>query len=70
MSTESDRQDKFQTNRKRMRAIADMLDILARFESDDDRMTLIVAVVSTANEKGERFIDERMREFYGKEGRR
>jgi hypothetical protein len=63
-------EDKFQTNRKRMRAIADMLDILARFEDEDDRMALIVAVVSTANEKGERFIDERMREFYGKEGRR
>lgn len=70
MSTESDRQDKFQTNRKRMRAVADMLDILARFDTDDDRMALIVAVVSTANEKGEKLIDERMREFYGKEGRR
>lgn len=70
MSTESDRQDKFQANRKRMRAVADMLDILARFDTDDDRMALIVAVVSTANERGEKFIDERMREFYGKEGRR
>lgn len=68
MTTESDA--KFQSNRKRMRAVADMLDILARFEGESDRMALIVAVVSTCNEKGEKFMDERMREFYGKEGRR
>ncbi len=58
--------DKFQANRKRMRAVADMLDILARFEDENDRMSLIVAVVGTANAKGEALIDEQMRKLYRK----
>lgn len=57
-------EEKFQSNRKRMRAVADMLDILARFEDKNDRLALIVAIISTVDSKGEQAVDAQMREFY------
>lgn len=56
----------FQTNRKRMRAVADMLDILARFEDPGDRLSLVIAVVSTIDAKGEKLVNDRVRELYKK----
>jgi hypothetical protein len=59
----------FQTTRKRMRAVADMLDILARFESTRDRESLLVAVVSTATERGGELLQEEMRHYFERRGR-
>lgn len=56
----------FQTSRKRMRAVADLLDILARFEDPGDRLSLVIAVVSTIDATGEKIVNDRMRELYKK----
>jgi hypothetical protein len=59
----------FQSTRKRMRAVADMLDILARFESTRDREALLVAVVSTASERAGDLMDEQLRQHFERRGR-
>ncbi len=60
-------QDNFQLSRKKMRAVADMLDILARFEDMNDRRMLMVAVVTTLDERLEKLVDAEMRKADGKE---
>jgi len=59
----------FQSTRKRMRAVADMLDILARFESASDREALLVAVVSTTSERAGDLMDEHLRKHFERRGR-
>jgi len=59
----------FQSTRKRMRAVADMLDILARFESASDREALLVAVVSTTSERASDLMDEHLRKHFERRGR-
>lgn len=57
---------KFQLNRKRMRAVADMLDILARFENESDRSALMLSVMATADARAEKLVDAQMREHFGR----
>lgn len=60
---------KFQKNRKRMRAVADILDILARFEDEHDRSALMIAVLSTSDARAEKLVDAQMREHLMKGGK-
>ncbi len=57
-------EDKFQGSRKKMRAIADMLDILSRFEEADDRRALLVTLVTVTDERAEKLVETEMRKLY------
>ena len=57
-------EDKFQHSRKKMRAVADMLDILSRFEDLNDRRSLLVTLVTMSDERAEQLVDAEMRKMY------